>query len=67
MYAIKNIASIHITSAGFYFEYHPFGIVAPNLRPSLEETNTYLLSYWLTILGTNSLRAGPAAAMVNVL
>ena len=39
----------------------------PNLWLSLEETNSYRLSYWSTILGTNSLGAGPAAAMVDVL
>ena len=66
MYAIKKIASIHITSAGCYFEYHPLEIVAPNLRSSLEETNSYLLSYWSIILGTNLLGAGLAVTMVDV-
>ena len=67
MYAIKKIASIHITSSGCYFEDDPLGFVEPNLQPSLEETNSYLLSYWPTISGTNSPAAGPAAAMVDVL
>ena len=58
-------ASIHISSAGCYFEDH-LKIVEPNLWQSLEETNCYLLSYWSTILGTNLPWAGPAAAMVDV-
>ena len=62
-----KIAFIHISSAGCYFEDHPLELVEPNLRPSLEETDSYLLSYWSTISGTNSLREGPAAAMVGVL
>ena len=61
------IASIHITSAGCYFEDHPLGLVKPNLQPSLKEPNSYLLSYWSTISSTNSPQAGPAAAMVDVL
>ena len=65
MYDIKKIASIHTTSAGCNFQYHPLRLVAPNLRPSIEETSSYLLSYWSTIAGTNSPRAGPAAAMVD--
>ena len=67
MYDIIFSASIHITSAGGYFEYHTLGFVEPNLQLSLEEINSYLLSYWLTISGTNSPRAGPVAAMVDVL
>ena len=67
MYDIKKIVSIHITSAGWYFEYHPLGLVGPNLQLSLEETSSYFLSYWLTISGTNSPREGPAAAMVDLL
>ena len=67
MYAIIKIASIHVTSAGCYVEDHPLELMEPNLQPSLEETNSYLLSYWSTISGTNSPGAGPAATMVNVL
>ena len=66
MCAIKKIVSIHITSAGCYFEDHPHGLVQPDAQLLLEEANIYLLSYWSTISGTNSPRAGPAAAMVNV-
>jgi hypothetical protein len=40
--------------------------VEPNLRPSLEETSSYLLSYWLTISITNSPGEGPATAMIDV-
>ena len=57
-------ASINITSAGFYLEDHPLRLVDPNLWPLIEETNSYLLSYWSTISGTNSPVAGPAAAVV---
>ena len=67
MYAIKKIASIHITSAGCYFEDDSLELVRPDLRPSLEETSSYLLSYWSTISGTNSPQVGPAAAMVDLL
>ena len=67
MYAIIKIASIYITSAGCYFEDYPLGLVEPNPQPSLEETNSYHLSYWSNILGTNSPQVGPAAAMVDVL
>ena len=66
MYAIKKIASIHIISAGCYFEDYPLGLVEPNLRPSLEDTSSNLLSYWSTVSSTNSPRAGPAATMVDV-
>ena len=65
MYAIIKIVSIHITSAGCYFEDHPFGFVEPNLQLLLKETNSYLLSYCSTTSGTNSPRGGPAAAMVD--
>ena len=65
MYTIIKMGSIHITSPGFYFEDHPLELVEPNLQPSLEETNSYLLSYWSTISGTNLLGVGPAAAMVD--
>ena len=37
----------------------------PNLQPSIEETNSYPLSYWLTISDTNLPQAGPAAVMVD--
>ena len=67
MYAVILSASIHITSAGCYFEGHTLGVVQPDLRLLLEETNSYLLSYWSTISGTNSPQAGPAVAMVDVL
>ena len=66
MYAIRKIASIHITSAGCYFEEHPLRLVEPNLQPLLDDTNSYILSYWLTISGTNLPCVGPAAAMVDV-
>ena len=67
MYAIIEIVSIQCTLAGCYFEDHPLRLVEINLQLLLEETNSYMLSYWSTILGTNSPRAGPAAAMVDVL
>ena len=66
MYAITKIAFIHITSAGYYFEDHPLGLVEPNLLTSVEETNSYLLGYWLTISGTNWPGSRLAAARVNV-
>ena len=52
MYAIKKIVSIHIISAGCYFEDHFLGLVEPNLQPLLEETSSYLLSYWSYQLAT---------------
>ena len=66
MYPIKEVASIHIISFGCYFEHDCVGLVTPDLRPSRKEINSYLLSYWSTILGTSSPRVGPAAAMVDV-
>ena len=49
-----------------YFQDDPVGLVKPDLQPLLEEINSYLLSYWSTISGTNLPWSGPAAAMVDV-
>jgi hypothetical protein len=38
-----------------YFQDDPFGLVTPDLQLSLDEINSYLLSYCSTISGTNLL------------
>ena len=68
MYAIITTASIYITSAaGCYFEDHALRLVEPNLRMSIEEVISFSKSHWSTLLDVNSLGAGTAAAMADVL
>ena len=66
MYPIKEVVSIHIISFGCYFEDDCVGLVTLDLPLLLEEINSYLLSYWSTISGTNLTWSGPAAAMIDV-
>jgi hypothetical protein len=66
VHPIKEVASIHITSSGCYFEDDSVELMKPDLPPLLEEINSYLLSYWSTISGTNLTWSGPAAAMIDV-
>ena len=49
-----------------YFQDDPVGLVKPDLQPSLDEINGYLLRYCSTISGTNLLWSWLVAAMADV-